>query len=174
MENKQLSHLEFKEVQKHFNSNVILVLENLEHSQNIGSAFRVADAFNVEEVIIVNNNPIMQNKIKSTARSSEKFVNHQVVSSTQEALSIAKSKNYAAFALEITSTSKPLREFNFADYSGVAIIVGNERLGVDKQTLLQVDHSTHIDMFGNNSSMNVATALSIAVYKITEDYYTQK
>lgn len=52
---KQLNHAEFKAHQKHFKPNIIIILENLEHEENIGSAFRLADAFNVEKILIVTN-----------------------------------------------------------------------------------------------------------------------
>ena len=52
---KQLTHSEFKENQKKFQPNIVLILENLEHNENIGSAFRLADAFNVKKIYIVTN-----------------------------------------------------------------------------------------------------------------------
>lgn len=174
MKNKQLSHLEFKKVQKVFKSSVILILENLQHWQNIGSAFRLADAFNVEEIIIVNEDDKLEiDKIKKTARSTDKFVKYQIVNSTEKAIKAVSDKNYTTFALEITSDSKPLREYNFSNYSAIALIIGNEKSGVKPQTLLNVENTVHIDMFGNNSSMNVATALAISLYKISEDYFNK-
>ena len=79
---------------------------------------------------------------------------------------------FTKIALEITNNSKPLREINFAKLGKVALIVGNERRGISKEFLSQSDKSVHIDMYGKNSSMNVATALAIACYKITEDILT--
>lgn len=170
---KQLNHQEFKSNQKTFKNNIILILENLEHEENIGSAFRLADAFNVDSIFIVNNKQISFDKIKKTARSCEKSVNYTILESTDEALSAVKAKGYTPIALEITNNSKPLRAKNFASQKGIALIVGNEKHGVEEKTLNTVQNAVHIDMFGNNSSMNVITALSIAVYKISEDYYSK-
>lgn len=172
MENKQLTHFEFKKTQKEFGNNIIFILENLEHSENIGSAFRLADAFNIEEVIIVNNGELSFEKIRKTARSSEKIVKYQIVDNIDSAIDIALNKNYTPFALEITSKSKPLREYDFSNYFGIALIVGNEKHGVKEETLLKIKNTIHIDMYGTNSSMNVASVLAIATYKISEDYYS--
>ena len=49
---KQLDHYEFKKIQKKFSPNIVLVLENFEHEENIGSAFRLADAFNVKKYLL--------------------------------------------------------------------------------------------------------------------------
>ena len=79
-------------------------------------------------------------------------------------------QNYSIYNLEITSTSLPLREVDFSNKK-IALIAGNEKHGVSEKSLSLVDDSIHIDMYGNNSSMNVITALSIATYKISEDQY---
>ncbi len=50
---KQLNHEEFKTIQKHFKPNIVLILEIFEHEENIGSAFRLADAFNVDKIYVV-------------------------------------------------------------------------------------------------------------------------
>ena len=42
-------------------------------------------------------------------------------------------------------------------------IIGNEEKGVSQDVLDVVDDSLHIDMYGNNSSMNVSVATGIAV-----------
>ena len=45
---------------------------------------------------------------------------------------------------------------------------GDENYGVSKEILLISDVITHVEMFGNNSSMNVASAAAIALYEITK------
>ena len=171
--NKQLDHTEFKQSQKHLKNESIFVLENLEHAENIGSAFRIADAFNYSKVVIISQSGFEVEKVKKTARSCEKHIPYEVYKSSQEALESLKEQGYCTVALEITSKSKPLRDVDFAKLGKVALIVGNEKYGVSDYMLENVKGTVHIDMYGNNSSMNVATALSIAEYKICEDCYNQ-
>lgn len=61
---KQLNYKEFKEKQKNFNNNIMYILENFEHEENIGSAFRLADAFNVNKIIIVSNKEVSEKNDK--------------------------------------------------------------------------------------------------------------
>lgn len=168
---KQLNHAEFKNVQKKFKANIILILEDLEHEENIGSAFRLADAFNVNKVYIVSNQPLDLKKIEKTARNCSNIVPYKIFNSVINAIDEAKNQSCTPISLEICDDSKPLRDINFSKFKGVALIVGNERHGVSQIALDNSMFSVHIDMYGNNSSMNVSTALAIALYKCSEDYF---
>lgn len=171
---KQLNHEEFKRKQNHNKNDIIFVLDNLEHSENIGSAFRIADAFNIKKIIIINKNELDYKKIEKTARNCEKTIPYSIYDNENKALNELKELDYTPINIEITSTSKPLRDVNFANLKRVALIVGNERNGIRDEILKQVPFSCHIEMYGNNSSMNVATSLAIAAYKVSEDLIINK
>lgn len=171
---KQLNHYEFKEKQKQNANNIIFVLENFEHTENIGSAFRLADAFNIEKIIIICNRDIDLKRIQKTSRNCEKYVPYSIYNNSADALNEIYNIGYTPVNIEITSTSKPLREENFAKIKKVALIVGNEKKGISNEILEKVPLSYHIDMYGNNSSMNVSTSLAIAAYKVSEDLLMEK
>lgn len=171
---KQLTHYEFKNSQVKNKNNIIFVLDNLENEENIGSIFRIADAFNIDRIIIICNKELVIKKIKKTARSCEKVVAFSVFDNAEAALSEVEKANYTPVNIEITSTSRPLRKLNFADLKNVALIVGNEKHGISDYILNHVPLSCHIEMYGNNSSMNVATSLAIAAYKASEDFLLNK
>ena len=62
-------------VQKKFKANIVLILENFEHKENIGSAFRLADAFNCSKIYIISNDSnINFKKIEKTARNCNETV----------------------------------------------------------------------------------------------------
>ena len=48
------------------------------------------------------------------------------------------------------------------------LVVGSERNGIQHEILTCADSVYHIPMYGQNSSMNVAQATSIALYEITK------
>lgn len=166
---KQLGHYEFKKIQKQNSNEIIFILDNLEHEENIGSAFRLADAFNIEKIIIINSRALDFKKIRKTARNCEQIISYSIYQNIEEALKEIKDLNYTPVNIEITSTSKPLRDVDFSKLKRVALIVGNEKCGVDNKFLQEVPLSCHIEMYGNNSSMNVTTSLAIATYKVSED-----
>ncbi len=167
---KQLNHQEFKHRQKVRKNNIIFVLENLQHMENIGSALRIADGFNIDSVIIVSKETLDFRKIKKISRNCNNTIKYKIVCSDDEALEILKQKHFTPINLEITSSSVPLREVDFARLDRVALIVGNENHGISDEMLSKVPLSVHIDLYGNNSSLNVATALAIAVYHVSESF----
>lgn len=171
---KQLNHYEFKNIQKNNHNDIIFVLDNLEHEENIGSAFRLADAFNICKIIIVSEKSIDVKKLQKTARSCEKYIPYSIHNNAVDALREIEELKYVPVNIEITSISKPLRDIDFAKYKKIALIVGNEKHGVSDEFLKYVPLSCHIEMYGNNSSMNVVASLAIATYKISEDLLLKK
>ena len=149
---KQLTHIEFKKMQKNNSNNIIFVLDNLEHYENIGSAFRIADAFNIDKIFIVAKDELNWRKIEKTARKCEKNINYELFNSVEDVLSKLNGIGYTPINIEITTNSKPLRDVDFSCFQKVVIIVGNERTGVSDEFLQKVPLSYHIEMYGNNSS----------------------
>jgi tRNA G18 (ribose-2'-O)-methylase SpoU len=171
---KQLKHNEYKHNKK--KNDVFIVLDNLEHLENIGSAFRIADALAVKKIFIIddknlfnqNDNVKIFKKINKTARSCTKYVQYKILTSI-EYVNLSKTQEITNISLEITDESKSVENINFADFKHLSIIVGNEKNGISQLLIDNSSFSTHINMFGNNSSMNVTTALSIALYKVNSD-----
>lgn len=163
----QLEHKEHSNPQAKFP--VIILTDNLMGDANIGSIFRLADAFNVEKIVFCGTpfNP-KNSRLKKTARSTLKNVDFEFQPNPTEAIEKLKELNYIVFALEITSDSQFLGSINFEKESKIVLIIGNERHGIDDSLLEIADKKIHIEMFGNNSSMNVAQATGIALYEITK------
>ncbi len=171
---RQLNHFEFKKIQKKLKPNIVLILENFEHDENIGLAFRLADSFNCDKIFIVSKRNLNKLKIEKTARNCTKTIYYEIFYSIEEVIELLKNENYSLVSLEICDDSKSLREINFSKIEKIALILGSEREGVSNFALNNSDICTHIDMYGNNSSMNVATSLAICLYKICEDKIKNK
>lgn len=73
MPNVQLSHSQHQPVLKKFP--VCLLAHDMDVPMNVGSLFRIADAFGIEAVYLSGSSPVPpSDKIKKTSRSTEKFV----------------------------------------------------------------------------------------------------
>jgi tRNA G18 (ribose-2'-O)-methylase SpoU len=79
-----------------------------------------------------------------------------------------KTDNYTIYALEITKNSIPIHKASFKKNQKIALVIGDENFGVSDEILKLSDGIFHIDMFGQNSSMNVVQATNIALYEITK------
>lgn len=164
---KQLIHAEHKAGQQKFP--LILVTDNIFGDANIGSLFRLADAFNIKKIIFGGTPPnLASNRLRKTARETYKTVSFEFSEETTMAVKKLKNEGCRIIALEITSDSTPLEICNFEATTKIVLIVGNEKHGIEKQVLEMADEKIHIKMFGNNSSMNVSQATGIAFYEITK------
>lgn len=164
---KQLSHYQSPFENKSFP--VILILDNITGEANIGSIFRLADAFNIQKLVFCEYQPnLTSNRLKKTARNTHNTVDFEFWEHTSEAVEEYHSKDYLLYCLEITSNSIPVEEFSYSEDKPIALILGNEAFGIKEDILDKSYKSLHINMYGENSSMNVAQATGIALYEITK------
>lgn len=147
---------------------ITLVCDGVTNAPNIGSLFRIADAFGVEKIIFCGTHIPIGRKIKKTSRATEKVVPFETHTHIESVITSLKSEGYCIMSLEITSESKLLNEIEFKRHKHIALIVGDENFGVSDKVLEQSDEVFHINMFGTNSSMNVVQATNIALYEMTK------
>ena len=167
----QLDHSKHTEFENKFP--IIILTDNIMGEANIGSLFRLADAFNIEKIIF-SGTPInlKSNRLRRTARGTFEKVNFDQTENIIETIESYKSKGYKPVALEITSDSVDLNDLVIKEDSKILLIVGNERHGVSQLILDTVQIKIHIQMFGNNSSMNVSQATGIALYEFSKTFLT--
>lgn len=162
----QLTHEENQFERKTFP--ITLVCDHIYFQQNIGSLFRISEAFGVENIIFLGKDiPLTPRKINKTSRSTHLHVPHQIVEETSELIEYLQQNNFEIIALEITSNSKPLKEVVIPENKKTALVIGSEINGISDELLQICNQVVHINMFGQNSSMNVVQAASIALYEIT-------
>lgn len=162
----QLTHYNstFKK-QKH---PITLVCDNISNAPNIGSLFRIADAFGIEELIFCGENVSLGKRMTKTSRSTEKYVKHKINLNIEATIELLKASNHYIIALEITENSIDLSKFLLHTNQPIVLILGDENFGVSEAILNKCDAILHLNMFGNNSSMNAVQATSIALYEITK------
>lgn len=164
--NTQLEH--HNTINNKISTQLTVVADQLRTPENIGMLFRTSEAFGTDSVYICGDSPNLQNKkVVRTARSAQKNLKIKYFETTLSAVQELIREQYLVVALEITSESKAIQQFDFSPYSKIALIIGAERDGIQAEILQQVHHSVHIPMFGKNSSINVINALSAALFEIT-------
>jgi tRNA G18 (ribose-2'-O)-methylase SpoU len=147
---------------------ITLVCDHIYFQQNLGSLFRIGEAFGIEKIIFIGKDiPLTPRKINKTSRSTHLQIPHSIVEETTEAITLLQKEEYHIIALEITSTSSPIQQLLVPKNKKIALLIGNEIEGVSASLLAIANQITHIAMYGNNSSMNVVQATSIALYEIS-------
>ena len=170
--NIQLTHQEISFKNKQFP--LCILADGLTLARNIGSLFRVADAFGVEHIYLNDSAESLSDlKIRKAARATHKTVKYSYIEkSAIETIQTLKQSGYTIISLEITSNSENLREFvqTHAEKGAlkkVCLVIGSENKGISQVLLDSSDHTVHIPMQGQNSSMNVVIACSIALYELS-------
>lgn len=166
MNKTQLNHYNTKF--KRHNFPVILVCDNVSNAPNIGSLFRTSDAFGIEKLIFCGSHISIGRKMLKTSRATEKVVNYEIHEDIIKVVSNLKNNGCQIISLEIATGSKPVNLVQFSKEKPVALIVGAENYGISEKILKLSDVVVHIDMYGQNSSMNVVQAANIALYEITK------
>ena len=170
--NIQLTHAEHKPSEKKFPLSIIA--NDISSTANVGSLFRLCDALGIEKLYLCGDTPAPPNtKLNKTSRSTEKHVNYETGLNAEILLAQLKASGSFIISLEITSSSIAINSDEFAknrsNKSPVCLVLGSENTGVSEALLSLSDITVHIPMYGNNSSMNVISAASIACFEITRD-----
>ncbi|HEY2840383.1 MAG TPA: TrmH family RNA methyltransferase [Pirellulales bacterium] len=79
-----------------------------------------------------------------------------------------RSEGYRLVGLEQTTGSRCLYEFPFP--RNTALVIGNERQGLDEAVLSLLDDVVEIPVYGRPLAHNVATATAMAMYEYCRQY----
>ena len=79
-----------------------------------------------------------------------------------------REEGYALVGLEQTSGSRCIYDFAFPRRT--ALIVGNERLGIEAESLRLLDETVEIPVYGLPYAHNAATAAAMALYEYCRQY----
>src|SRR5690606_15000738 len=138
------------------------------NAPNIGSLFRIADAFGIEKLMLCGEQIVIGRKMSKTSRATEKVVDYAIFESASTVVEDLKTKDYQIISLVVTESSKTIKSYRFSTKKPIALVVGDENFGISEAILKNSDVIIHIDMYGQNSSMNVVQATNIALYEITK------
>ncbi|GAA3508276.1 RNA methyltransferase [Aquimarina addita] len=148
---------------------IIIICDQVNSPANIGSIFRTADSFGVSQIYFCGTDISVESKrMQRTARATHEIIPYQQKENIISVIDTLISQGYIVFGLEITKNSVPISEYNFDPDSKIALIIGEEKNGISEEVLTKITQTVHINMYGINSSMNVATATGIALYEITK------
>ena len=147
---------------------ISLLLDNIRSAHNLGAIFRSADGAGVQRLYLcgITPRPDENAAIRKTALGAEKSLAWEYHPNAPRLLQSLMHKPTTVLALESTTLSSSL--FDYTPPAGpLLLIAGNEAAGVDP-ALLQAAHAAlHLPMQGLKGSLNVAEALSIALYHLS-------
>jgi tRNA G18 (ribose-2'-O)-methylase SpoU len=142
-----------------------IVLDNMRSAFNVGSIFRLADAARAAEVIPCGYTAYPpHHKLEQTSLGTTDSVPWRRFDDVTSALTDLKDKGIRLVAVETARHAVPYHQFNYR--FPVALVLGNEALGVSASALETCDAVVEIPVYGYKNSINVATAAGIVLYGV--------
>jgi len=153
---------------------ISILANDINIAGNVGSLFRIADALGVEKLYLTGTTATPPKyKIRKAARASDKHVDFEYHESANTLINTLKTTDTNIICLEITEASIDIRDFkptNLSENSKLCLVIGSENEGISQEILSLADQTVHIPMYGENSSMNVATSCAIAIHELIQHF----
>ncbi len=159
----RISVEEFREAEK---LPLTVVLDNVRSRHNIGSVFRTADAFRVEEILlcgITGTPPDVE--IHKTALGAEDSVRWRYFEETLKAVKALKEEGYTVFSIEQAENSISLENMKADREKKYAVVLGHEVYGVAQEVIDVSDGCIEIPQYGTKHSLNVSVAGGIVLWE---------
>ena len=164
---EELERVSVEEFKKMDKSPIVLVLDNVRSLNNVGSAFRTADAFGVEKIYLcgITGRPPHRD-IQKTALGATESVEWEYCLNTRVAMDKLKAEGYRICGLEQVDRSVMLNKFTPEKGKKYALVFGNEVFGVEEEVLNACDAVLEIPQLGTKHSLNISVSLGIAVWDL--------
>lgn len=141
----------------------IIVGIGIRNPANIGGLIRLAGAVGCKELLLTGSESDFKiSKIKKTATTGFNKVDWKFVDIESWEKHIPE--DYEIIALETTANSETIYKQSIK--SKTAIVVGDERFGIDLKNIAKCNKVVYIPLNGPVSSLNVVQAASIALFEI--------
>jgi len=162
----RLSKEEFKSIKK---LPITVILEDIRSMHNVGSVFRTADAFLVEQILLCGYTPNPPHRdIHKTALGATETVEWKAYETTANAINELKKDDYRIYAIEQAHNSIELQTFEVSNQDKIAIVFGNEADGVNEETIAMTDGCIEIPQAGSKHSFNISVAAGIVLWEISK------
>lgn len=143
---------------------LILILDSIQDTHNLGAILRAAECAGVDGVLVTKHNsaPINETVVKTSAGASE-HLKICLVDNLVNAIKELKENRFWIFGSSLVNA----KDYNTVDYKlPAAIILGNEEKGIRKLVAESCDFLVKIPMMGKIQSLNVSVSAGILLFHI--------
>ena len=158
---------------------LVVILDNIRSTYNVGAIFRTCEGLGVNEVIITGYTPFydkglpheqakLRKQIHKTALGAEDIVPWRRIDNLVDAIAECRAHNLLITALEQGDNSLNLAEPQTLT-EDTALILGEEVHGIQPEILQTCDRLLEIPMCGQKESFNVSVAGAIAIWELRKN-----
>ncbi|MFM7723161.1 MAG: RNA methyltransferase [Bacteroidota bacterium] len=148
---------------------IVVLLDDIRSFENVGSVFRTADSFSIEQVVLCGITPTPPHReIHKTALGATESVSWRHSPTVMEVVLGLKELGYAVYALEQAENTSLLHRVNQLSLEKVALVFGNEVHGVQQAVVDVCDGVLEIPQFGTKHSLNVSVCVGITLWEFSK------
>jgi tRNA (guanosine-2'-O-)-methyltransferase len=141
-----------------------IVLENVHDPHNISAVLRSCDAVGVVEAQLIYHSgqefPRLGEKSSASAR---KWIDCVSYHSVEECFQALRAKGYGIYTTQMSSSAVSLYELDLTQ--PVALVFGNEHLGVSDEAARLADRNFLIPQMGMIQSLNISVACAVSLFE---------
>ena len=169
LKNEELARISAEGYKRSTKTPIVIVLDNIRSMNNIGSAFRTADSFLVEEILLIGITARPPHReINKTALGATDSVPWQYFDQSTTALEYLHQGDYQVIAVEQAHDSTMLQDFNPQAGTKYALVFGNEVKGVSDEVMEQVNGCIEIPQKGSKHSLNISVSIGIVLWDFAQ------
>ena len=143
---------------------LIVACPPMRSNVNLSRIARAAGCCGIRSLICCGNARV----VAEIARDSHETLKIEIHRTLPPVLRRLKAEGHQLVGLEQTTGSESL--FTFSYQRKCALVVGNERTGIEPEVLHLLDHVVEIPVYGMPYSHNAATAAAMALYEYCRQF----
>ncbi len=165
LKNNELNRLNLEEFKKSKKTPFVIVLDNVRSAHNVGSIFRISDAFLIEKIYMcgVTSKPPHKD-IRKTALGASESVEWEHHNNSTDCIQQLKKKGYQIISIEQAEQAVMLNDFMPKKGIKYALVFGNEVKGVEQSIVSESDIVIEIPQYGTKHSLNISVSSGIVIW----------
>ncbi len=147
----------------------VVVLEDIHDPHNAAAILRTCDAFGIQTVAFVFDRQPRYNPRtigKASSSSANQWLDFSFYSSIADCYTVLRGGHFQIVATALTKQTIDLYQADLTSEQ-IALVVGNEHLGLSDEAIQLADAIVHIPMRGFVQSLNVSVTTALAIAEIT-------
>lgn len=143
-----------------------IILENVHDPHNIGAVLRTCDSVGIREIyVLLTHTNISDDRYigKTTSSGAKKWVKVHFYNDPQQCFSDVMKKYDKIYATHLDSEARSVYELDMTE--SVALLFGNEHVGISQESLNYVNGNFIIPQQGLVQSLNISVACAVTLYE---------
>ena len=158
---------QYSSIETAYNDDVVVILDHLEDSHNLGAIIRTCEAAGIRSIILPKDRQVQINStVMKTSVGTLDSMKIISVSNLVNAITKLKENGFWIVGTALENSV----DYRDIDYSGkIGLVIGNEGDGMSRLVCKSCDFIAKIPMYGKTNSLNASVASGIMIYEVVRN-----